>query len=142
MASDRVEVAVVAAQSLVAQTNERLEATLADRRLTQATAQALWSIDPDESPPSMKTMAQRLFCNAPNLTFVINQLEQRGFVERRVDPDDRRSRQVLLTEEGARVRADIVSAAVAGSPLARLNDAQLQRFIALAATAMSAVADA
>ncbi|MER5440629.1 MarR family transcriptional regulator [Streptomyces sp. NPDC002790] len=126
-----LEAAVVAMQSLVGQTNDRLDATLSEYRLTGATAQALWAIDPDEKAPSMKTMAQRLFCNAPNLSFVTTQLVDRGFVERVVDPDDRRSRLVALTPEGLRVRGAVIDAALAASPLARLTDRQLTELIGL-----------
>lgn len=129
MTSRLLETAVVASQSLVMQTNEGLEATLAEHRLTGATAQALWAIDPEEKPPSMKTMAQRLFCNAPNLTFVTTQLADRGLVERVVDPADRRSRLVSLTPEGLRVRTAVIDAALAASPLARLSEDDLTRLV-------------
>lgn len=136
MSSRLLETAVVASQSLVMQTNERLEATLAEHRLTGATAQALWAIDPDEKPPSMKTMAQRLFCNAPNLTFVTTQLTDRGLVERAVDPADRRSRLVTLTPEGLRVRAAVIDAALEASPLAHLSKGDLSRLIEILRTAL------
>ncbi|HEY0248215.1 MAG TPA: hypothetical protein VGC45_08120, partial [Gryllotalpicola sp.] len=38
--------------------------------LTLATAYALWVIDPDEAPPTMRVMTQRLRCAASNLTFI------------------------------------------------------------------------
>lgn len=139
MSSRLLEAAVVASQSLVMQTNEHLEATLAEHRLTGATAQALWAIDPDEKPPSMKTMAQRLFCNAPNLTFVTTQLTDRGLVERVVDPADRRSRLVTLTPEGLRVRAAVINAALEASPLFRLSEDDLSRLIEILRTALDTV---
>lgn len=139
MSSRLLEAAVVASQSLVMQTNEHLEATLAEHRLTGATAQALWAIDPDEKPPSMKTMAQRLFCNAPNLTFVTTQLTDRGLVERVVDPADRRSRLVTLTPEGLRVRAAVINAALEASPLSRLSEDDLSRLIEILRTALDTV---
>lgn len=136
-----LETAVVASQSLVMQTSERLNAALAEHRLTGATAQALWVIDPDEKPPSMRTMAQRLFCNAPNLTFVTTQLAERGLVERVVDPADRRSRLVSLTSEGVRVRAAIIDAALVASPLARLNEQDLAWLVETLRGALDAARD-
>lgn len=133
-----LETAVVAGQTLVMQTNERLDAVLAEHRLTGSTAQALWAIDPDEKPPSMKTMAQRLFCNAPNLTFVTTQLTERGLVERVVDPADRRSRLLSLTPEGLRVRAVVVDAALAASPLAQLSEEDLVRLVETLRAALDA----
>ncbi|MFE3456846.1 MarR family winged helix-turn-helix transcriptional regulator [Nocardiopsis aegyptia] len=109
--------------------------------MTGATAQALWAIDPEEEPPSMKAMALRLYCRAPNLTFVVNQLADRGFVERTVDPADRRSRLVRLTEEGLRARTAIVDAALATSPLARLTPDELHRLVALLDTALQPSTD-
>lgn len=138
MNADLVEIAVVAVQSVVAQTNDRLDATLGKHRLTQATAQALWAINPNEDTPSMKTMAQRLFCNAPNLTFVVDQLTERGLVERIVDPNDRRSRLVRLTDEGYCVRSEIVAAAVANSPLGRLGPTDLQQLTRVLTSALDA----
>lgn len=85
----------------------------------------------------MKTMAQRLYCRASNLTFVVNQLVDRGFVERTVDPVDRRSRLVRLTDEGHRARAAIVDAALTTSPLARLSPDELRRLVALLDTALA-----
>ncbi|AYF99243.1 MarR family winged helix-turn-helix transcriptional regulator [Protaetiibacter intestinalis] len=117
--------AVVANHHIFMLTSERIAATLAAHGLTQATAQALWAIDPDETPPSMTTMTERLFCNAPNLTFVAGQLIKRGLVSRSVDPADRRSRVLSLTEEGRRVRADIVRVTLQQSPFAALDPAQL-----------------
>jgi DNA-binding MarR family transcriptional regulator len=58
----------------------------------------------------MKVMAERLCCNAPNLTFMTNQLVARGLVERVVDPTDRRSRVLVLTAEGRRVRDEVLRA--------------------------------
>lgn len=131
MGHSELELAVVATQSVVMQANDQLETALAEHRLTRATAQALWEIDPNEKPPSMKTMAKRLFCQAPNLSFVVNQLAERGLVERQVDPADRRSRVLTLTDEGHRVRAAIIEAAVATTPLAQLDEAELRQLVAL-----------
>ncbi|QFZ21105.1 MarR family winged helix-turn-helix transcriptional regulator [Saccharothrix syringae] len=107
-------------------TGDRIAAVLADHGLTQATAQALWAIDPDEDPPSMKAMADRLHCNAPNLSFVTNQLTGRGLVERVADPRDRRSRVLVLTDEGRRVRTEVVRAVLERTPFAALDDADLK----------------
>ncbi|WP_236795227.1 MarR family winged helix-turn-helix transcriptional regulator [Amycolatopsis sp. GM8] len=141
MSTSTLEVAVVAVQSIVTQTDDLLGEALAEHRLTGVTAQALWAIDPSEAPPSMKAMAERLFCNAPNLTFVVNQLVERGFVERTVDPSDRRSRRVSLTDEGRRVRAAVIEAALATSPLARLAPKDLDRLVAILRKALPAPGD-
>jgi DNA-binding MarR family transcriptional regulator len=126
-----LEAVVAANHELFMLTGDRLDAVLAEQGLTQATAQALWMIDPDEAPPSMKVMADRLFCNAPNLSFVTNQLVDRGFVERSVDPGDRRSRVLTLTESGRRARAAVIAAMLALSPFARLSHEELLQLMSL-----------
>ncbi|KOX17352.1 MarR family winged helix-turn-helix transcriptional regulator [Nocardiopsis sp. NRRL B-16309] len=136
-----LETAVLGVHTLATQTEELIADVLSEHRLTGATAQALWAIDPQEEPPSMKTMAQRLFCRAPNLTFVVNQLVDRGLVERIVDPADRRSRLVVLTEEGRRTRAAVVAAALTTSPLARLPADELRRLADLLDQALEPLAD-
>lgn len=117
--------AVVANHEIFMRTSDRIEAVLAEHGLTHATAQALWAIDPAAAPPSMKELATRLYCNAPNLSFVMNQLTRRGLVERRADPADRRSRVAALTTDGRRVRAAVVEATLAHSPFARLDPDEL-----------------
>jgi DNA-binding MarR family transcriptional regulator len=137
MARSMLEVAVVAVDSVVMQANNRLEAALSEHGLTRTTAQALWAIDPDGAPPSMKTIAQRLFCNAPNLTFVMNQLTDKGLVVRAVDPVDRRSRVVELTRQGRRVRSAIIEAALAANPLANLDEADTRELVRLLSKALA-----
>jgi DNA-binding MarR family transcriptional regulator len=127
MSRSVLEAVVVANHKVFMLTGDGLEAVLSEHGLTIATAQALWMIDPDEAPPSMKEMAGRLFCNAPNLSFITNQLVDRGLVERSVDPDDRRSRVLTLTGNGLRVRATVIAAMLAVSPFARLSPDELLR---------------
>src|SRR5690606_14217470 len=102
MTAPELTAVVSATHDIWMRTNDLIGEALAEHGMTPATFQALWVIDPDEPPPSMKVMAERLYCNAPNLTFITNQLVGRGLAERAVDPDDRRSRVLLLTTEGKR----------------------------------------
>jgi DNA-binding MarR family transcriptional regulator len=119
-------------------TNDRIAAVLAEHGLTYATAQALWAIEPGKPPASMKVMAERLFCNAPNLTFVAGQLAARGLVERAVDPADRRSRVLVLTEDGVRVRAEVMRVTLEQSPFANLDRNQLATLLDLFGVALGA----
>jgi DNA-binding MarR family transcriptional regulator len=54
-------------------------------------------------PLSMGELAERLFCDASNVTGIVDRLESRGLVERQPDPDDRRVRRLVLTDEGRRL---------------------------------------
>ena len=136
MTSPELSAAVGATHEIWMRTNDLIGKALAGHGLTTATFQALWAIDPDEPAPSMKVMAERLYCNAPNLTFIVNQLEARGLVERAVDPADRRSRVLLLTEDGRRVRGELVRTAMQVTPLARLSTADVGQLAALLARAV------
>ncbi|MFD9698559.1 MarR family winged helix-turn-helix transcriptional regulator [Lentzea sp. NPDC059081] len=123
--------AVAAVYDTWMRTLDHVEPALAEHRLTTATFQALWAISPDEEPPSMKTLAERLYCNAPNLTFMTNQLVDRGLVERVVDPSDRRSRVLVLTTKGREVREAVVTAALANTPLGTLSPDELHQLAGL-----------
>lgn len=107
-------------------TNTRLEPVLGRLRLTYQTAQALWAIDPELPAPPMRVVAERLHCNASNLTFIAKQLEDRGYAERRRDPRDGRSSVLVLTEEGERVRGEVIAAALEATPFAALPPGELR----------------
>ena len=47
-------------------------------------------------------LARAVQVSSPHMTSVLDQLERLGFVERRVDPVDRRRRRVVLTPAGRR----------------------------------------
>ncbi|AZM74406.1 MarR family transcriptional regulator [Streptomyces sp. KPB2] len=137
MTRSTLEAVVAANHELFMRTGDRIEAVLAEHGLTPATAQALWAIDPDQAPPSMKTLAGRLYCNAPNLSFVMNQLTDRGLVERTADPADRRSRVVALTDDGRRVREAVIEATLALTPFAQLGDEELRKLVDLLGKALA-----
>lgn len=131
MTAPDLTAAVAATYDIWMRTVDLTGPVLAEHRLTPATFQALWAIDPVEPPPSMKVMAERLYCNAPNLTFMTGQLVDRGLVERVVDPADRRSRVLVLTAKGRRVRDEVVRTVLAKTPLAALTDRELRQLLAL-----------
>lgn len=126
---------VAATHDIWMRTNALIGQALAGHRLTPATFQALWAIDPSEPPPSMSVMAERLHCNAPNLTFITDQLVDRGLVERVVDPANRRFRLLVLTAKGREVRDELVRTALEMTPLAALTDDELRQLSALLARA-------
>ncbi|WP_020649151.1 MarR family winged helix-turn-helix transcriptional regulator [Solimonas variicoloris] len=49
---------------------------------------------------SLRDLAWEMGTDAPAATVIINDLEERGLVERRAHPEDRRSKLVSLTAEG------------------------------------------
>jgi len=74
----------------------------ADLDLSFAQAMALRELD---EPLPMRELAQRLCCDASNVTGIVDRLEERGLVERRVVPADRRVKHLVLTEAGRALRA-------------------------------------
>lgn len=52
---------------------------------------------------TVSSLSKYLQVTAPSVTQIINRLEADGLVERQMDPGDRRSVQVMLTEEGEQV---------------------------------------
>ena len=88
------------------------------------------SVAAGSSCSNQARIAERLGLDRTVMTYLIDDLEKAGLVERRPDPDDRRARQVLLTERG---RARFQQAAqriehVERSVLAGLPDADAARF--------------
>lgn len=57
-----------------------------------------------EEPLPMRELADLLGYDASNITGIADRLEQRGLVERRADPDDRRVRRLALTAQGVALR--------------------------------------
>ena len=67
---------------------------------------ALLTLDPS-APKSMRELADAWRCDASNVTWLVDRLEERGFAERRAHPTDRRVRTVVMTRKGVKARADI-----------------------------------
>ncbi|MDQ6796412.1 MAG: MarR family transcriptional regulator [Actinomycetota bacterium] len=86
----------------------------ADFDLSFAQAMALRELD---QPLPMGELAQRLCCDASNVTGIIDHLEARGLVERRVAPGDRRVKHLVLTDAGRTVRLQHHEALTVDLPL-------------------------
>src|SRR3954452_9456324 len=75
-----------------------------------------------DGPVPMSSVANVLRCDRSSVTWITDRLEERGYVERRADPGDRRVKLLALTEEGRRVREEIrARLAVPPDSLARLT---------------------
>ena len=80
---------------------------LREQGLTPGHLKALAILDPDEPRP-MGAMADGLRCDASQVTWLVDRLEERGFVERRALATDRRVKTVALTEAGDAFRARVL----------------------------------
>jgi DNA-binding MarR family transcriptional regulator len=70
-----------------------------------------------DEPTPMGRIADVLCCDGSTVTWIVDRLEDRGLVERRSDPGDRRVRLIALTPEGRRIR-DQIRARLAEPPAA------------------------
>jgi DNA-binding MarR family transcriptional regulator len=80
----------------------------AAHNLNPGAMNALLFLQPGE-PCSMRTLADAWKCDASNVTWLVDRLEEHGLAERRPHPTDRRVRTVALTRKGTRMRAQIES---------------------------------
>src|SRR5207244_7686400 len=77
--------------------------------LTPGHMKALSLLDPDEPRP-MRAMADSLACDASMVTWLVDRLEERGLVERKTSPADRRVKTLVLTPRGIRTRNRLLEA--------------------------------
>jgi DNA-binding MarR family transcriptional regulator len=81
----------------------RMMALAGELGLAPMQLHALRLIEPEAELP-MSSLAGKLFCDASNVTGIVDRLEARGLIERRPAPYDRRVKLLALTDEGRRVR--------------------------------------
>jgi DNA-binding MarR family transcriptional regulator len=80
--------------------------TLQDIGLTPGHMKALMTLEPGEALP-MGVCASGMGCDASTATWLIDRLEEKGLVERRPSPTDRRVKGVVLTETGSQIKASL-----------------------------------
>jgi len=100
-------------------------------------ADALWQLDPAAPPPSMRRLAAGLRCDPSTVTFLADRLLERGLIEVRVDPSDRRRKAVTLTAQGARARQRLLAAVATRSSLSRLSPEEQQQLHRLLSRALA-----
>jgi DNA-binding MarR family transcriptional regulator len=104
--------------------------------LTAAQAKVLMQLQPDVAV-TMRTLAGQLQYDASNLTGVVDRLEEMKAVRRQAQPNDRRVKGVVLTDEGKRLRQAFWERLTSKSgPLGRLDTRQLTSLRALLRTAL------
>jgi DNA-binding MarR family transcriptional regulator len=81
--------------------------SLGRRGLTPNDARALSSLE-REAGRTMRDLAEQWECDASNATWIVDRLERFGMAERRPVARDRRVREVVLTPEGERIRAELL----------------------------------
>ena len=86
-----------------------LVARLAQLGLTDATWAPLFHLHAAGRVLSLKQLAHRVGLDSSTLVRVVDLLEQRGLLQRQTDPQDRRSKALVLTAKGAEVVDDVRS---------------------------------
>jgi DNA-binding MarR family transcriptional regulator len=85
-----------------------------------------------EGPLSLSELASAVNVDAPYATLIVDNLEERGLVERRPDPADRRRKLVALTPEGKEAAQRVLRVKREPPPgFARLTPAELDTLEAL-----------
>jgi len=123
---------VLALQRTTHHTLHALSAALADLSLNAAEINALANLG-DGGTVNVRELSDRTGTRASTLTGVLDRLENRGYLTRELDPADRRSFRLPLTEAGQAV-ARRVRAAVADlerGALGRLSATQLAGYHAV-----------
>jgi MarR family transcriptional regulator, organic hydroperoxide resistance regulator len=86
----------------------KVAAALGELGLSFPQAHALRLLEP-ERPMPMSALAERLFCDASNVTGIVDRLEARGLVERRSAEGDRRVKALAITPAGVELRDDVLA---------------------------------
>lgn len=84
-----------------------LPTVAAEFELSPAQCHVLHLIEPDQPVP-MGRIAERLACDASNVTGLIDRLESRGLLRRQPSTEDRRIKVLVLTPAGTRLRATLM----------------------------------
>jgi DNA-binding MarR family transcriptional regulator len=64
----------------------------------------------------MQTLARVMRCDASNVTGIVDRLEERGYIDRQVDPEDRRVRRLVVTDAGRAARKRLEARLTEGFP--------------------------
>ncbi|SNS61138.1 transcriptional regulator, MarR family [Geodermatophilus pulveris] len=108
--------------------------------LTVPQARLIDVLQPGQPLP-MSEVARLLGCDTSNATGLVDRLEQRGLLERRAAPTDRRVRAVVLTPEGESARADLVRRTRTDNPLFAGLDGETARALSRHLRALAQPAD-
>lgn len=99
----------------------RVAAVASEFDLSPPQVWALKAIRPGDPVP-MSSLAEVLRCDASNVTGIVDRLEHRGLVERHPAQHDRRIKHLVLTEQGAALRDQLVERLSAPpAPIAELS---------------------
>ncbi|MBC7462077.1 MAG: winged helix DNA-binding protein [Thermoleophilia bacterium] len=99
--------------------------------LTEPTSQVLWALRPERPAPSMRELAGWLSIDPSSVTFLVDRLERKGLVERRVNENDRRGKRVHISAAGLELRREMIAALGGRNPMNRLNARETRQLLRL-----------
>jgi DNA-binding MarR family transcriptional regulator len=100
---------VLALQRATHQTLHLLETALAELRLTAAEINVLANLG-NGGTLNVRQLSERTGSRASTLTGILDRLENRGYLTRELDPGDRRSFRLPLTEAGQATAGRVLAA--------------------------------
>jgi len=123
---------VLALQRATHHTLHVLSAALADLSLSAAEINALANLG-EGGTLSVRQLSERTGTRASTLTGLLDRLESRGYLERELDPADRRSFRLPLTDLGREMAARVLAAIadLEREALSGLDPAQLAGYHAV-----------
>jgi DNA-binding MarR family transcriptional regulator len=123
---------VLALQRATHHTMHALSAALAEENLSAAEINALANLG-EGGTLNVRQLSERTGTRASTLTGLLDRLENRGYLARELDPADRRSFRLPLTETGQAVAARVLTAiaALERDALSRLDATQLAGYHAV-----------
>lgn len=124
--------------ALADRTQALVQDVMSELNLTPALANALWHVGAGAPDPPMSELAARLRRDPSTITFLADRLQERGLLVRDVDPLNRRTKILHLTDAGRVTRRALVEAMATRSPIAHLSDKDQRCLHDLLARAMAA----
>jgi DNA-binding MarR family transcriptional regulator len=123
---------VLALQRATHHTMRALSASLADLKLSAAEINALANLG-EGGTLSVRQLSEQTGTRASTLTGLLDRLENRGYVNRELDPADRRSFRLPLTEAGQATAARVLAAIadLVRDALSRVDATQLAGYHAV-----------
>jgi len=82
-----------------------------------AVMKCLW----DEDGKTAKQIAELLFLDGSTITGVLDRIEQKGLIEKQVDPRDRRAIRVMLTDAGRSLEEPLTQVIIEANQKALVN---------------------
>ena len=123
---------MLALQRATHRTVHALSASLADLNLSAAEINALANLG-SGGTPNVRQLSERTGTRASTLTGLLDRLENRGYLTRELDPADRRSFRLPLTEVGQAVATRVLTAIadLERDALSRLSATQIAGYHAV-----------